>query len=40
MSKQKPTWFQIVNLDGEIGLIAFNGGQNCTENGYLIRQLV
>ena len=27
MSKQKPTWFQIVNLDGEIGLIAFNGGQ-------------
>ena len=27
MSKQKPTWWQLVNIDGEIGLIAYNGGQ-------------
>ena len=24
MSKLKPTWYQLVNLDGEIGLIAYN----------------
>ena len=27
MSKVKASWFQIVNLDGEIGLIAYNAGQ-------------
>jgi len=27
MSRVRPSWFQIVNLDGEIGLIAYNAGQ-------------
>lgn len=27
MSRTKPTWFQLVNLDGEIGCIAWNAGQ-------------
>jgi len=27
MSKLNPTWFQLVNLDGEIGCIAYNAGQ-------------